>query len=480
MILLNGSEIIENVRIDKNGEIRIPDLPPLYVCTDKSCKYSNLSKSFKSLFCQYVCNDKIIIDQKREFVSTILPFIDVSHLKEGEWNYCEIGYIDIENLAKKYTQFELNNVTILDICIKKDTIMKNPFSNNRYWYPDKICYSYEINIEIHQNSVSRTHSFIAGDLLEEDFTGKWNKKGVRTMKCLFADIIPLINEYLKSNKPIELINFDYLDNVLPKAPDYISNCSLFSIHTAMNLVYYMEIEDTEVEKIVRFGRDMNGTMNYYMADLVNTILGINLKYDSETKTSYSILTNIPNKYSKSNETIKRYLSCLLYLSINYNYDEDRAKSEYLIRVPDEGLKTSNSTNTFKEIFTSNDFEKIYNFIYGMEATHFQDGQYRVGRDDREWKEKYYDFPINSDYIPNDELISKINALLEIELKCNKKHNLKESYSFFEVYDKDYIAGMTEGRVDLGSEGFRRESFHLLVSYFTDCYMNRPDEFQTYL
>ena len=81
---------------------------------------------------------------------------------------------------------------------------------------------------------------------------------------------------------------------------------------------------------------------------------------------------------------------------------------------------------------------------------------------------------------NDELISKINALLEIELKCNKKHDLKESYSFFEVYDKDYIAGMTEGRVDLDSEGFRRESFHLLVSYFTDCYMNRPDEFQTYL
>ena len=209
MILLNGSEIIENVRINKNGEIRIPDLPPLYACTDKSCKYSNWSKNFKSLFC-HVCNDKMTIDQKREFVSTILPFIDVSLLKEGEWNYCEIGYIDIENLAKKHTQFELNNVTLLDICIKKDTIMRNPFSNNRYWYPNKICYSYEINIEIHQNSVSRTHSFIAGDLLEEDFTGKWNKKGVRTMKCLFADIIPLINEYLISNKPIELIRDSHL------------------------------------------------------------------------------------------------------------------------------------------------------------------------------------------------------------------------------------------------------------------------------
>ena len=220
MILLNGSEIIENVRIDKNGEIRIPDLPPLYVCTDKSCKYSNRSKSFKSLFCQYVCNDKITIDQKREFVSTILPFIDVSHLKEGEWNYCEIGYIDIENLAKKYTQFELNNVTILDICIKKDTIMRNPFSNSRYWNPNKILYSYEIDIEISQSFVSQTHRFIANDLLKEDFTGKWDKKQARTMKCLFADIIPLINEYLNLNKPIELINFEYLDNILPKDPDY--------------------------------------------------------------------------------------------------------------------------------------------------------------------------------------------------------------------------------------------------------------------
>ena len=116
----------------------------------------------------------------------------------------------------------------------------------------------------------------------------------------------------------------------------------------------------------------------------------------------------------------------------------------------------------------------------MEATHFQDGQYRVGRDDREWKEKYYDFPLNSDYLPNDRLISKINDLLEIELQSKENQGIKRSYSFYEIYDKDYIAGITEGRVDLGSEGFRRDSFHTLVSYFTDCYLNKFDEFQTYI
>ena len=480
MILLNGSEIIENVRIEKNGKVNIPDLPPLYICEKELCKYSDWSKDFKSLFCQYVCENKKMVEQKRQYVSTILPFIDIPNLENGQWNHCEIGHFNINKLTKNRSQIQLDNVKILNIKIRKDSIKRNLFSDSRYWNPNKICYSYEIDIEIYQNFVSQTHRFIANDLLEEDFEGKWDKKKVNTMKCLFTDIIPLINEYLTLNKPIGLINFEYLDNILPKDPYYSSCHSLFSIHTAMNLVYYMEIEDTEVDKIVRFGRDMNGTMNYYMADMVNTILGVNLKYDSESKTSYSILTNIPNKYSKSNETIKRYLSCLLYLNINCFFDENRANSEYLIRVPDEGLKTSNSTNAFKKIYISNDFEKIYNFIYGMEATHFQDGQYRVGRDDREWKEKYYDFPINSDYLPNDRLISKINDLLEIELKCNEKQGVKKSYSFFEVYDKDYIAGMTEGRVDLCSNIFRRDSFYTLVSFFTDCYLNKFDEFQTYI
>ena len=485
MILLNGSEIIENVRIDKNDGVNIPNPSPLYQCVDKSCKYYNVSLSVKSIFCN-ICPSKMKVEQSRKYISTVIPFIDIPNLKENEWNNCEIGYFDIETSKKDFSHIILGDVTIIALRIQKiiyriPADMKQFFALNRYGQDyDKIYYNYEIDTEIHQNEITKTHSFIASDLLEKDYGGKWDKKKVNTMKCLFTDIIPLINEYLTLNKPIGLINFEYLDNILPKDPYYSSCHSLFSIHTAMNLVYYMEIEDTEVDKIVRFGRDMNGTMNYYMADMVNTILGVNLKYDSESKTSYSILTNIPNKYSKSNETIKRYLSCLLYLNINCFFDENRANSEYLIRVPDEGLKTFNSTNAFKKIRISNDFEKIYNFIYGMEATHFQDGQYRVGRDDREWKEKYYDFPINSDYLPNDRLISKINDLLEIELKCNDKQGIKKSYSFFEVYDEDYIAGMTEGRVDLCSEIFRRDSFYILVSYFIDCYLNKFDEFQTYI
>jgi len=447
MILLNGSEIIENVRIDKKGEVRIPDFPPLYVCEAKLCDYSNQPKYFKQQFCQ-LCKNRRTLKQDRQYISTVLPFIDIPNLNEGQWNYCEIGYFDIKNSAKNYSQIKLGNITILDVLIRK-TLYSAPsyLSMGRYGQEnDKIFYSYKININIHQNQSVLKHCFLADDLIERDGWNKWNRTQVTTMKHFFTIIIPLLNEYITLNKPIELINFDYLDDILPKAPDYVFCHPLFSIEIAMKLIYYIEVEDTHIEKIIRFGKNMKGCMNFYMADLVNSILGTNLKYDNETNTSYSILTNIPKKYSETNETTKRYLSCLLYLGIAGFYDEDRANNEYLIRVPDDGLKTTQSRNNSRVTNLNKDFEKIYNFIYGMEATHFQDGLYRAGRDDREWKELFYNFPINSDFMPNEKLILKINDLLEIKLKYNEKNNLEKSYSFYEVYDNDYIAGMTEGKL----------------------------------
>lgn len=51
----------------------------------------------------------------------------------------------------------------------------------------------------------------------------------------------------------------------------------------------------------------------------------------------------------------------------------------------------------------------------MDATHFQDGITRVGRDDKEWKELSFTFPLLSDFRPNMALIQKINELLQIKL-----------------------------------------------------------------
>ena len=80
MILLNGSEIIENVRIDKNDGVNIPNPSPLYQCVDKSCKYYNVSLSVKSIFCN-ICPSKMKVEQSRKYISTVIPFIDIPNLK---------------------------------------------------------------------------------------------------------------------------------------------------------------------------------------------------------------------------------------------------------------------------------------------------------------------------------------------------------------------------------------------------------------
>ena len=74
MILLNGSEIIENVRIDKNDGVNIPNPSPLYQCVDKSCKYYNVSLSVKSIFCN-ICPSKMKVEQSRKYISTVIAHL---------------------------------------------------------------------------------------------------------------------------------------------------------------------------------------------------------------------------------------------------------------------------------------------------------------------------------------------------------------------------------------------------------------------
>lgn len=114
----------------------------------------------------------------------------------------------------------------------------------------------------------------------------------------------------------------------------------------------------------------------------------------------------------------------------------------------------------------------------MDATHFQDGITRVGRDDKEWKELSFTFPLLSDFRPNMALIQKINELLQIKLTFYQSKNDSNSigYSYFEIYDDDYIGGLTCNRTDLGSTELRKTSFHKLVCAIMDYYLHKPEEF----
>jgi len=75
----------------------------------------------------------------------------------------------------------------------------------------------------------------------------------------------------------------------------------------------VEIKNINGNKIIRFGARMGEYINFYIANLINSILNINLKYDIQTKTIYSELPYISQQ--RTYGSLKEYISCLLYLGI---------------------------------------------------------------------------------------------------------------------------------------------------------------------
>ena len=141
----------------------------------------------------------------------------------------------------------------------------------------------------------------------------------------------------------------------------------------------MEIKNINGNKIIRFGARMGEYINFYIANLINSILNINLKYDIQTKTIYSELPYISQQ--RTYGSLKEYISCLLYLGIIKNYNDNLAKQEYLIAVPIEGLSLTSKINFVEKLIPSKELIQIFSFFSNMDATHFQDGITRVGRDD---------------------------------------------------------------------------------------------------
>lgn len=124
--------------------------------------------------------------------------------------------------------------------------------------------------------------------------------------------------------------------------------------------------------------------------------------------------------------------------------------------------------------------ELFDFIADMEATHIEDGIIRVGRDDREWKEKTFVIPFKKYFWASDIYINKINELLDIKLEFQEEyiseHSWDESnnhsarYYYFERYDDDYIPGLACSRHDIGSSELRKKSFYKILDYFMKKYI----------
>ena len=232
----------------------------------------------------------------------------------------------------------------------------------RYGRDDlELFYSYEILVETYNqdNEQHVNHIFTSNDLIRKESRG-YDKSKATTMANLFQRTIPLLNEYVRCQNPINLINFNYIEKTLPQRGGYISSVHRFNKSDALNIVYSMEIKDVNGNKIIRFGVGMEEYINYYIANLINSILNINLKYDIQTKTIYS---ELPYIFQQSTDgSLKEYISCLLYLGIIKNYSDNLAEQEYLIAVPIEGFSLASKINFVEKIIPSRELFEIFCFF----------------------------------------------------------------------------------------------------------------------
>ncbi len=130
------------------------------------------------------------------------------------------------------------------------------------------------------------------------------------MKYLFQKTIPLLIEYVKYQKPINLVNFNYIEKTLPQRNNYTSNVNRFNKCNALNIIYSMEIKNINGNKIIRFGARIGRIYKFLYSKSNKFHPNINLKYDIQTKTIYSELPYISQQ--RTYGSLKEYISSSLF------------------------------------------------------------------------------------------------------------------------------------------------------------------------
>lgn len=454
MIIINGEEFIQTDKFDTQQKLVYPN---------KRCETMMSWCKLKRLTCKVKCYCDNPICRFYNSELNEFPFINVPYVKEKDWVECEIGYYNIREKKAHLDNIEVENIIIENIKIRKESIQHESFGY-RYGRNDlELIYDYEISIIVFskdkQSSIKR--KVYARDKIRKESSTIIEKK-VSSILCLFRNTIPLINKYVRQSLPIKYININYIQKTLPdKNCYYVDKNREYCLFDAMDILYSMEID--REKKIIQFGKGKEMLINYYIMKLINYTLSINLIYDVGTKTIYSEISD--DLLLKTYEEI----ACVLYLNIIKNFDKEIANQFYLMEMPKEDTNNRYPMNKIETIKPDKTLLDSFNFISTLEAFHFIDGVTRVGRDDVEWTEKSFIFHAKNGFKPSNDLIIGINNILEIELKLSETHNNSKEciYSYREVYDKDYIAGLARSKEDLDSEELRKKSFYRLCIYLMD-------------
>ena len=475
MILINGNEVIDDVRINEDGTFETSDG---YRCFGVSGKTQ-------------------VIDKER-FVDNLLPYVEIPsfvHVKNEIYKtmcycceelgqvedvICETGYINTESGQKELAPIKISNIRIKKLAIQTKAY-KNYYSYGlSYGEYVELLFHYEFIINIAIGNESCEHTFFADT--KQRIENYFQKRTYSSwpIKSLFKNIVPLLCKYVNSGYSLEQINFYYLNHLLPQKIDEKNNVHPFQFSDALDIVYGLQVTREKNSILIEAGKNLKPYMNMYIVSLINSILSINLQHNKETETYIATIDSI--NYPSEIISLQNFLQYLLYYGIYENFDAEKAKEQYLVLPSSQDNNRIELQKNYLNYRLDMDFVRLFDFISSLETNHIEDGMYRAGRDDREWKKKTFIIPFKKNFLESDVYIEKINEILRIKLEFqeefrsvyswDKDKNHPARYYYSEIYDDGYVAGLACCKHDIGSAKLKQESFYKLLDYFMKDYLSK--------
>ena len=402
-----------------------------------------------------------------------LPYVQLQRGKDGSL-YCKIGYVSIDGIHPEENEdMQIGHVVIRRIDVSQEIHKENIRISNKYY----ISYHYSIKIYLTHDYQNR-YEFHSTDRVTYE-NGRIISKSNKSIISFFTYIVPQINNAIDSGILPSELNMDYYyQKYKDGGREYASyETSPYSINLdyTLDLIYSLQVRienskphtysNDDVTCYATFDGREGIIYNAYIAHLFAKIIkaSISKHRGNNQNIIYSAkLHELPNYLKYDAESLRRYILRKLYIGILLNYEQVKAEEGFCY--------CGNNIGDCKDIEQNEAIRSVLNFILGIKATCYEDGENRVGRDDRGWTEYTILFPIEYGFEPSKFMLELINSTLDVKLE-RQDENL--CYYYRRKTKAEYIAGMAWRR-DCGSYKLQRNYLHRLLKKIVPMISSRDD------
>ena len=395
---------------------------------------------------------------------------------------CEIGYWDYIHSTKRVCPIVFNNITILSIQLETSKEQVREWSGGFQYDRDKFkfYYHYEILLELKSGTNSQNYCFSSDDYLENNY-GRHESPKLRTMDSLFKTVIPILNEFVANGFPLERLNRSYVQSCFPlKDNDYIQRHYVHNYDCFKHIIYSSQIKHAQGAYFLEIGNGTMAFVNRHVADVISDILGVRFLRESNDRYIYGIVTKLLSEIDNNDSLLLPYCMAKLFFNAENFYSSDVANRELLYSVSSD-INEPITTSTLPNLYVpTSEVVRMFDFVFHIEAVHKIEGQYRAGRDDREWEVTKISFPLCDNYTPKERLINIINKVLGINLEYKEIDDYMSStkskyYIYTKIENDDYVPWMARDE-DRGSAELRETSMKKIFNKIYQIFLSNKSEF----